>query len=251
MNSKNDSKVHDPDTPFFFRHFVDALFRLFYLKTKQRLVQAIKELEGAVANHFIPMMAQTKQPKPIIHDETLVEEKVKEMHEQLNGLQNILAEVRTKTRSKNEFLRLQDMICFLEVGLLDKHCGYSIKDHWHTLISIVESRLDPEESIKKIDQRIKLLQESSAKPKGKLERYEQHKANLINFKKGIELFDHEWAEVVIILLARIADIHGKDKKFDQKVKKLVDDFLEAIKERESKQKSKARRLFPESQKDYE
>lgn len=93
------------------------------------------------------------------------------------------------------------------------------------LIGIIESRLDPEESLKKIDHKIKGMEDATTRSQSKIEKYLTQKAKNIDLKKGLEMFDKEWADILLIFSMRSEELHGKDRKFDAKAKKIISSFM--------------------------
>lgn len=129
-----------------------------------------------------------------------------------------------------------------------------MNEHWQTLVSIFETHFDAEESLKKADHKIKALQENPLKGQNKVSKYEGQKAKLFNAKRGAELYDRDWAEIISIFVLRMGELHGKDRKFDMKAKKLLVDSLPLITraaELPPHKRSIARKYFPSSKKDYE
>ena len=90
---------------------------------------------------------------------------------------------------------------------------------------ILDSLLEPEESIKRLEGKIKSLVESPMRGNNKLKKYQSRIAKLINLRLGFELFDHEWASIVLIFGVRLSDVNTKDKRFESKVKKSLESFI--------------------------
>lgn len=108
-------KIHNPDTPFFFRNFVEALFRLFYLRCKFNLLQATKSFESAVSDHLLPMMQKRKQAKPIFLDESVFEEKLSIFQSELSQVEASLSSFRKMSKRPGNFLTLDDCLGLLRV----------------------------------------------------------------------------------------------------------------------------------------
>lgn len=119
LNKNVHATVHNPKTPFFFRNFVEALFRLFYIRCKYNLLQATKSLEAAVTNHLVPMMQNKKAPKPIISDEAVFEESLAQMASEIDTFEHGFTQVRKVLRRPGQYLTLADFFKFVEVGYLD------------------------------------------------------------------------------------------------------------------------------------
>lgn len=117
----------------------------------------------------------------------------------------------------------------------------------------MEFRFDPDDSLKKIDHKIKLLQENEQRNQSRIERYMQLKARQFRLKLAVELFDSDWAEIIVVYHLRTHDLIGKDKKFESKAKSLMPGLLEALHKSESEydQVQKVKRHYPFSTKDYE
>jgi hypothetical protein len=245
-------KEHDPDTPFFFRHFVDALFRLFYIRNKHLLIPAMKRLEASIEEHFKPMMTLRKLPKSIIHDESLYTEKISSVSVDVSYIQEYLKSVRCRIKSKDRFLTLKDIYDLLEVpfGVI-QNAKIDVKSDWQLLVSVLEHRFDPEDSLKKIDHKLKILEENELRNKSRIERHMQLKASQFSMKLSIEMFDHEWAEIIAIFYLRSNELVGKDKKFESKAKSLLLTLVETLKQSEYEPAQKPRRTFPISKKDFE
>lgn len=245
-------KEHDPDTPFFFRHFVDALFRLFYIRNKHLLIPAMKKMEASIEEHFKPMMTLKKLPKSIITDESLYAEKLLCLPDDINLIEEYLQTVRDRIKSKGRFLTLKDIYDILEVSYrIIKNANIDVKTDWQLLVSVLEHWFDPEDSLKKIDHKIKILEENELRNKSRIERHKQLKARYFSMKLAIEMFDKEWAEIIVIFYLRSNELAGKDKKFEQKANILILSLLEALKKSEYEPANKPRRNFPFSKKDYE
>lgn len=92
------------------------------------------------------------------------------------------------------------------------------------------------------------------KGQNKITKYEGQKAKLFAAKKGAELFDRDWAEIFVIFSLRMGELHGKDKKFDIKAKKILADSVPIFVQAASVPAHKrglVRKYFPHSRKDYE
>lgn len=127
---------------------------------------------------------------------------------------------------------------------------------WPHFVGVFETRFDADESLKKIEHKIKALQESPSPLRGqnKVGKYENQKAKLLYQKRGAELFDRDWAEICAVFAMRIGELHGKDRKFDSKAKNILADFTLQLTQAcqiQAKGKQKARRFLPQSKKDYE
>ncbi len=110
--------VHNPRTPFFFRNFVEALFRLFYIRCKYNVLQAAKSFETAVNTHLVPMMHNKKVPKPIISDEAVFEDKLAHLASELDAFEQGLSQVRNVLKQPGEYLTLKDFFKFVDVKCL-------------------------------------------------------------------------------------------------------------------------------------
>jgi hypothetical protein len=123
------------------------------------------------------------------------------------------------------------------------------------MINIMDSRLDPEESLKRIDQKIAELQESGTNSSIKMRKYNRAKAKLINHRLTCQMQDHAWAEILAVFVIRTSEINPKERKFESKATKLLSTFLLKLPTRltrsELKRKEKAPRAFPWSKKDDE
>ena len=118
----------------------------------------------------------------------------------------------------------------------------------------MESKTDPEESLKAVDQKINSIVESPQKGSGgrsKLAKYKNQKAKLISLKRGSEMLDEDWAEILGAFAVRVQDIHAKDRKFEQKATKILEDFTQSLTRIEGRRPQKPARVFPFSKKDYE
>lgn len=127
---------HNHSTPFFFRHFVDALFRLFYIRCKFNLHQATKSFETAVADHLLPMMLKKKAPKPIFHDEAIFEEKLHLFTSEIESMQTVLRSLRKRSKEPAQFLTLDDLLNILKVMASYKEIGLR---HEHRLATLCGS----------------------------------------------------------------------------------------------------------------
>src|SRR3990167_6415743 len=123
------------------------------------------------------------------------------------------------------------------------------------LVNIMDSRLDPEESLKRIEQKIAELQESGTHSSSKMKKYSRSKANLINHRLSYQMPDHTWADILAVYVIRTSEINPKEKKFEPKATKLLTSFLLSlptyITKSELRGKDKGRRVFPWSTKDDE
>lgn len=123
------------------------------------------------------------------------------------------------------------------------------------IINIMDSKLDPEDSLKRVEQKITELLESVTHSSSKLKKYLRTKASLINNRLSYQMQDHVWAEILAVLVVRTSDINPKEKKFEPKATKLLGAFLSRLPGRLSRQdlrgKPKAVRTFAWSKKDNE
>lgn len=118
----------------------------------------------------------------------------------------------------------------------------------------MDSKLDPEDSLKRIEQKITELQESASHSSSKLKKYFRSKASLINNRLSYQMQDHLWAEILAVLVLRTSDINPKEKKFEPKATKLLVGFLNKLPSRLSRndlRKPKPVRFFAWSKKDDE
>lgn len=240
-----DYRIHDPTRPILFRHFVEAILRIYYLKCKQNLNQALKSLESGIGTHLEPILLGKKEAKPILHDEQIIAEKLHLFENERHAFENLLR-TRPKDPNSSKFLSTID-IC----GMLQK-AGIDMQQYSNLLMYIIDSLLEPEESIKRIESKMKALVESPMRSNNKLRKYESRMAKLINLRRGFELFDDEWASVILIFAIRISDVNPKDKKFETKAKKSLESFIIQLQTQGPKSlKTKTARVFAFSQKDYE
>lgn len=259
LNPNNQVNIHNESTPIFFRNFVEALFRLYYLRSKLNLQQAIRMFESSVANHLFPIMQGVKTAKPILHDEAFYENKLNSFSSEVEILTSNLARYRLSTRRPGQYLTLDCIVQLLGASGED-----SRGQAFPTLLGVFEANFDAEESVKKADLKIRAIAESSSplRGQGRVPRYEEQKARLINAKRGAEQFDRDWASILLVFCLRESGVTVKDKKFDAKAKPAVAAFCDKISAAVGKavggnrtthpdRKVKARRWFPQSQKDYE
>lgn len=251
---------HEPAAPLLFRHFVDALFRLALLRAKHNLLQAVKGYEELLRKHIPLVVHGKKVPKPIIHDELLVAEKLLPVlnspsGQKLLGLVQALRELNVPARSygaEAPCLTLEMLLRFLRVGSSQQHNGVDIATRWPLLLSVLDSKTDPEESVKAIDNRIQELASSpQTRTNSRVGKYNSQKARLLNLKKGFEMLDEDWTEVLATFAVRQAEVYGKDKKFEAKATKAVDAFAASLTNLNAKRKPRPARVFPVSRKDYE
>lgn len=133
--------------------------------------------------------------------------------------------------------------------------GFDVTEHWQTLVYVFETKFDADESLKKIEYKIKAIQDSPLRGyHSKLSKYDDQKAKLVFVKFGAELFDRDWAEIFAIFVLRAGELTGKDRRFSAKAKKILADSIPAFNHAVntcSKRKVSSRRYFPQSRKDYE
>lgn len=138
---------------------------------------------------------------------------------------------------------------------MTKFTEVSAEDLPSLVINIMDSKLDPEDSLKRVEQKITELQESATHSSSKLKKYLRTKANLINNRLSYQMQDHAWAEILAVLVLRTSDINPKEKKFEPKATKLLGGFLSKLPTRLCPQdlrgKPKAVRTFAWSKKDDE
>ena len=85
----------------------------------------------------------------------------------------------------------------------------------------------------------------------RLGKYHSQKARLLNQKKGLEMLDEDWAEVLATFAVRLAEVHGKDKKFEAKAGKALEGFVAGLASLDAKRRPRPARVFPASRKDLE
>lgn len=113
----NPSQVvtHDPDTPIFFRNFVDAMIRLFFMKYKFNLSLAAKNLEICINNHIKMMIEEKKVPKHILPDENVFEEKLELFRQERCDLENRLMLTRLQYLQTGKYLSFMHIYRLLKV----------------------------------------------------------------------------------------------------------------------------------------
>ena len=211
-----DRRVHDPDRPILFRHFVEAILRIYYLKSKQNLNQALKSLESGIETHLEPILLGKKEAKPIVHDEQVLADRLSLFETERMAIELIL---KNMPKDGKQFMKTKDIFDLL------KRAGFNMQENSNLLMYILDSLLEPEESIKRLEGKIKALVESPMRGNNKLKKYQSRIAKLINLRLGFELFDHEWASIVLIFGVRLSDVNTKDKRFESKVKKSLESFI--------------------------
>jgi hypothetical protein len=110
------NRAHDPDTPFFFRNFVEGLVRLFYLRSRKNLNTGMRKFEQAINEHIVRMMQGKKAPKGILPDEFILDERLKTYcGHQIRELNNKIGQLRSSLKPRGQFLTLDDLLKLLEV----------------------------------------------------------------------------------------------------------------------------------------
>lgn len=104
--------------------------------------------------------------------------------------------------------------------------------------------------MKQLDQKLQAMEESSPQKAGLRQKYVDKRAKLMAVKKGQEMRDSEWVQVVAVFVCRMEGIVAKDKKFLIKAQKALEEILPKFKIFDIRRK-KAPRSLPKTRKDFE
>lgn len=149
--------IHCPNKILLFRHFVDALVRVIYLKT-DNLDNLHFKIGHLIKDHILPIVNQKMVPKPIFQDEELLMEKVNDVivqyDELLCELIDIILPQKEKLFEPNDrnYVKLRDLFNLFDVDFKPEN-----KEKFMCLMIIVERYHDPEEAfIQKYKKRDKI-----------------------------------------------------------------------------------------------
>ena len=239
---------HSPNKILLFRHFVDALVRVIYLKT-DNLDNLHFKLSHLIKNHILPICNQKKIAKHIFADEEALMEKVDEVIVQYDELLDSLIDMILPNKEKlfdpldRNYVKIKDIFKLFEIDFSPEQ-----KEKFMLLMIIIERYHDPEEAfIQKYKKREKM--------KRGLDKFDKKIFKMFGAKLDFELMDFEFKEIIVLFLIKSNHMHITQKKFSKQMMDVMNDFngkLNLLKEKNTfSVDQQGVRAYPLSSKDHD